>query len=240
MQIHRAGITAALAVGLLATALPARAWIYPEHRSIAGTAVSELAPADREALDALWAEARKGHEERLCDTPWAGDQGKNPACLDWSAWPAISGDHSCSAGQMLGTVLESDWVLKVAGICSRLEVSLATAKNPIQLTNRLVKSDLELERADKEYSSRAGANNVHFLLSRMSDDPLVYLKESVKGGGELNAIGVWIRAHLAAMRLALPAANPGLALALSLGVTFPFNLLFGIPLYIAVAQRLTA
>ncbi|MFO1085575.1 MAG: sodium-dependent bicarbonate transport family permease [Reyranellaceae bacterium] len=44
----------------------------------------------------------------------------------------------------------------------------------------------------------------------------------------------------AAMRLALPAANPGLALALSLGVTFPFNLLFGIPLYIAVAQRLTA
>lgn len=44
----------------------------------------------------------------------------------------------------------------------------------------------------------------------------------------------------AAMRLALPAANPGLALSLSLGVTFPFNLLFGIPLYIAVAQRLTA
>ncbi|MFN7986674.1 MAG: hypothetical protein U0529_04320 [Thermoanaerobaculia bacterium] len=207
MQIHRAGITAALAVGLLATALPARAWIYPEHRSIAGTAVSELAPADREALDALWAEARKGHEERLCDTPWAGDQGKNPACLDWSAWPAISGDHSCSAGQMLGTVLESDWVLKVAGICSRLEVSLATAKNPIQLTNRLVKSDLELERADKEYSSRAGANNVHFLLSRMSDDPLVYLKESVKTGGDLNAVGVWIRAHLAAMRLARELAS---------------------------------
>lgn len=44
----------------------------------------------------------------------------------------------------------------------------------------------------------------------------------------------------AAMRLALPSANPGLALALSLGVTFPFNLLFGIPLYIAVAERLMA
>lgn len=202
MRIHRAGSTVVLAVAFVAIATPARAWIYPEHRSIAGTAVSELAPADREALDALWAEARKGHEERLCDSPWAGDQGKNPGCLDWSAWPAISGDHSCSAGQMLGTVLESDWILKVAGICSRLEVSLATAKNPRQLTNRLVKSDLELERADREYSSRAGANNVHFLLSRMSDDPLVYLNESVKGGGELNAIGVWIRAHLAAMRLA--------------------------------------
>lgn len=42
----------------------------------------------------------------------------------------------------------------------------------------------------------------------------------------------------AAMRLALPAANPALALTLSLGVTFPFNLLVGIPLYIAVAGRI--
>jgi hypothetical protein len=42
----------------------------------------------------------------------------------------------------------------------------------------------------------------------------------------------------AAMRLALPAANPALALTLSLAVTFPFNLLVGIPLYIAVATRI--
>jgi len=42
----------------------------------------------------------------------------------------------------------------------------------------------------------------------------------------------------AAMRLALPAANPALALTLSLGVTFPFNLLVGIPLYIAMASRI--
>lgn len=42
----------------------------------------------------------------------------------------------------------------------------------------------------------------------------------------------------AAMRLALPEANPAIPLMLSLGVTFPFNLMFGIPLYIAVAQRI--
>ena len=42
----------------------------------------------------------------------------------------------------------------------------------------------------------------------------------------------------AAMRLALPEANPAIPLILSLGVTFPFNLMFGIPLYIAVAQRI--
>ncbi|MEM8986321.1 MAG: sodium-dependent bicarbonate transport family permease [Pseudomonadota bacterium] len=40
----------------------------------------------------------------------------------------------------------------------------------------------------------------------------------------------------AAMRLALPKARPAIYLTLSLGVTFPFNLTFGIPLYIALAQ----
>lgn len=40
----------------------------------------------------------------------------------------------------------------------------------------------------------------------------------------------------AAMRLALPAAKPSIYLTLSLGVTFPFNLTVGIPLYILIAQ----
>jgi uncharacterized protein len=39
----------------------------------------------------------------------------------------------------------------------------------------------------------------------------------------------------AVMRVALPQANPALALTLALGVTFPFNLTLGIPLYIAIA-----
>jgi hypothetical protein len=42
----------------------------------------------------------------------------------------------------------------------------------------------------------------------------------------------------AAMRLALPRANPSLSLSLALGITFPFNLVVGIPLYVAVAARL--
>jgi uncharacterized protein len=39
----------------------------------------------------------------------------------------------------------------------------------------------------------------------------------------------------AAMRIALPKADPGIYLTLSLGVTFPFNLLIGLPLYQALA-----
>lgn len=44
----------------------------------------------------------------------------------------------------------------------------------------------------------------------------------------------------AAMRLALPQANPSIYLTLSLGVTFPFNLTLGIPIYILIASYLTA
>ncbi|MEL6807283.1 MAG: sodium-dependent bicarbonate transport family permease [Pseudomonadota bacterium] len=43
----------------------------------------------------------------------------------------------------------------------------------------------------------------------------------------------------AAMRVALPEANPSIYLTLSLGVTFPFNLTLGIPTYVAVASALT-
>lgn len=43
----------------------------------------------------------------------------------------------------------------------------------------------------------------------------------------------------AAMRLALPDANPSIYLTLSLGVTFPFNLTLGIPLYTAIAEAIT-
>jgi hypothetical protein len=42
----------------------------------------------------------------------------------------------------------------------------------------------------------------------------------------------------AATRLALPEANPGLALGISLGVTFPFNLAVGVPVYFAIARAL--
>ena len=40
----------------------------------------------------------------------------------------------------------------------------------------------------------------------------------------------------AAMRLALPEARPSIYLTLSLGVTFPFNVTLGIPIYIFLAQ----
>lgn len=42
----------------------------------------------------------------------------------------------------------------------------------------------------------------------------------------------------AAMRVAVPEANPALSIGASLGVTFPFNILLGIPLYYWMVQQL--
>ncbi len=53
--------------------------------------------------------------------------------------------------------------------------------------------------------------------------------------GTLAASASYIAAP-AAMRLALPEANPTYYLTAALGITFPFNITFGLPLYLAVAQ----
>ena len=200
MSRGRASTALLLVAGVLAT--PAAAWIYPEHRNIAGAAFEGLDPARKAALEKLWAEARKGHEDRLCEKPWAGDQGNKPGCIDLAAFPALSGDHSCSADQMLNTVLETKWVLNVAAVTSVLDKGLATAKNKNEARNRLTKSDLELQREDPEYATRAGSNNVHFLLTRDTDDATEFLVASLKKDVELNGLGVWARYHIAAMRLA--------------------------------------
>ncbi len=44
----------------------------------------------------------------------------------------------------------------------------------------------------------------------------------------------------AVLRFAIPEASPALYLGMSLGLTFPFNILFGIPLYISIAHRMLA
>lgn len=55
--------------------------------------------------------------------------------------------------------------------------------------------------------------------------------------GVLAASASYIAAP-AAMRISLPEANPSLYLTASLGITFPFNLAFGIPLYFWLATAL--
>ncbi len=135
---------------------------------------------------------------RLCESADAGNQGPKPACIDLAAWPAIAGDHSCSPGEMLRVILESDWLLRVAGVAARMGAGLASSKNEAESTNVRVEGDLGLERTDPEYSTRAGGNNAHFLLPRSVDDPVEYAEHALTG--ELNAIAIYVFFHTAALQ----------------------------------------
>ena len=89
-------------------------------------------------------------------------QGAQVTCIDYAAWPAICGDHSCSARDMLNIVLGSRWILRVARVGARLKNQLAAATRRDQRTNAVRNSDLALVRADSDYLARATANNAHF------------------------------------------------------------------------------
>ena len=63
-----------------------------------------------------------------------------------------------------------------------------TAIYPSLKMNGLRTSDLRLQDADPEYVTRAGSNNVHFLLSLhdVNTDPLSYVLSCLKEGEEIN------------------------------------------------------
>jgi hypothetical protein len=42
----------------------------------------------------------------------------------------------------------------------------------------------------------------------------------------------------AAMRMTIPQANPSLYISMALALTFPFNIIIGIPVYLAIINRL--
>ena len=188
---------------MLLFALNARAWVYPEHRDVTLLALQGLDPAQRAPLEKLWSQASAGHEERLCAQMAYTAQGAQPACIDYAAWPAISGDHSCSARDMLGIVLGSPWILRVARVGARLKNQLAAATRGDQRTNAVRASDLALVRADPDYVTRATMNNAHFLIARSSVTPL-------RPESELNALVIYIWYHLRALAKARSIASASL------------------------------
>ena len=177
------------------------AWIYPEHRDITLLAIQNLNLEYRSNLDQLWAKARTGYEERLTVTVIDATQSVNPTHLDFASWPAIAGDHSCSAKNMLYNVLQTDWILKVANIAAELKIDIANSENRHEHVNALRDSDIKLQRVDPEYATRAGSNNVHFLLSRPKADTEVreYLIACLSEGAELNALGAYTWYHISAL-----------------------------------------
>ena len=190
----------------------AGAWVFPEHRDIALLGLERLEPSQRSALDKLWMEARAGHEARMCAQIAEPSQGADPGCLDYASWSAISGDHSCSASDMLFTVLDSPWILKVAGVGAHLKSRLASASRPDQRLNAVRDSDISLLRADPAYVSRAGSNNAHFLLARpdaaMSTE--AYADLALGPNAEMNALAAYMWYHLRALAKTTRLAQGGI------------------------------
>jgi hypothetical protein len=188
------------------------AWIYPEHRDISLLAIQKLSPENRAILDSLWAEARKGHENRLTDVVIDATQSIKPTRLDYAALPAISGDHSSSPENMLFNALQTDWILKVADITAQLKIDIANSKTRSQHINAIRNSDIRLQRADPKYVTRAGSNNVHFLLARPDVHTTLkeYLTTCLIEGANLNALGAYSWFHASALLKAARYANESL------------------------------
>ena len=227
------------ALVLFGAMAPAHAWVYPEHRDIAVLAVGALDPQRKALFDRLWREGRTGHEQRLCEQGADAAQGLAPTCIDWAAFPAIAGDHSCSSKDMLDTVVNADWILQVADVAAQLKVDLGriavrprheqTNQNlgivadlqrqvedeslAAERINALRTADTRLQRADQEYATRAGANNAHFLIPRPRTDitPREYAELALSPGSEINALGVYTWFHFSALQKAARLATEAFA-----------------------------
>ena len=184
----RKGVLVACLIAL--QLVPAFAWVFPEHWDITLLAVEHLDPDERALLEKLWAEARSVNEGHLCANVVDTAQGTNPTCIDYAAWTAIAGYHSCSARDMLDIVLKAPWILGVARVSARLKAHLAAAKRHDQRVNAVRDSDIALQRTDPDYVARASSNNAHFLLARpdVAMEPLAYTQLALGANAELNAV----------------------------------------------------
>jgi hypothetical protein len=182
-------------------ALSAFAWLYPEHRNVTLLAIEMLTPEQRLVLENLWSAARAGFETRLCTELAYSTQGLKPRCIDYGAWPAIGGDHSCSAREMLDDVLHAPWILDVAAIGATLNTKLATSTRREQRANALRRSDIEFLRADRDYASRAQSNSAHFLLVRpnVALEPQSYARLALGPTAKLNAVATYSSYHMQAL-----------------------------------------
>jgi hypothetical protein len=229
----------AVAATAFSMALPALAWIYPEHRDIAVLAVQGLDAERKAVFDRLWQDARAGGEQRLCAVGADSEQGVAPECIDWAALSGIAGDHSCSSADMLEAVTRSDWILVVADVAAQLKEDLeripvtapleqskgasaiftdaqrrfADEASRAKRVNALRTADTRLQRADPQYATRADANLAHFLLPRPDTnlDPDAYGTLTLRPGSELNAVGVYAWFHISALQKASRLANEQLS-----------------------------
>jgi len=211
MRLH--ALRHAATVLALASAFPAAAWIWPEHRDIAAEAIRELPAAQRKTLDAMWAEARTLGGKQVCDKlvdPGAQPTSKlgewDKVCVDFASFPALAADHSCSADELWSDVAKEPWAVKVVWVAARTKERLARSASPAQREDVWSLSHLAMQYVDPRYLTRAEGNNAHFLIPRAAVEVKEtldgYLERVLSPAAEINATGLYAEYHMLALRLA--------------------------------------
>jgi len=213
----------------------AHAWVYSEHRDIALRAVEYLDAEHRADFNRLWTDGRSDQESRLCENAADSERGLEADCIDWAAYSAIAGDHSCSSREMLSFIFNEDWLLDVDKASAQLKIALANIpveeldsdyshlsgrsstltdqmqkqKNRAMRLNALRIADIKLLNLDPQYASRANSNTAHFLIARPVSNITgrEYAKIALQPDSEINAIGVYAWYHIKALKKASHLAN---------------------------------
>ena len=152
------------------------------------------------------------------------------------------------AARFIRDMEEAD-VDAIAGFAMYCPVMLTLAPNRVApaLVRRLMQAGVlvslghsEASFAEARQALDAGARSITHLYNAMSQmtgrEPGLVGAALTDAESYVGIIADGHHVHDAAMRVALPEANPALSLTLSLGVTFPFNITIGLPLYLWLAS----
>jgi hypothetical protein len=215
MKVQPAGAQLA-AVLLAATLVPtsAAAWIWPEHRDIAAEALRDLPAQQKKTIDQMWVGVRSIGGKQVCEkvvdpgaTPTDVPRGEwDEVCVDFASFPALAGDHSCTAAELWSDAAKEPWAVKVVWVAAKTKERLASSRDEAQRTDFLSLSHLAMQYVDPRYLTRAEGNNAHFLVPRApvaaKEDLDKYLDRVLSPGIEINATGLYAEYHMLALRYA--------------------------------------
>jgi len=213
-------------LGLLTGSRPAKAWLLHEHARIAKAGVQRLDAVSSALVAGAWAHAREAPgvraadgQSRLCREPslpaflYRPSKDKDAFCVDLPALTGLAADHSCSPTDTLAT-LRSDFVEPVMKVAEQTELALRQAGSMETRLNVWHSQHIELQEADPKYLFRAQANGAHFQQPIQADNPgdvdLAlgrYLARAISGTAGLNAIGLYVNYHVAALQSAVRAVH---------------------------------
>ena len=205
----RAGISAWTLLSCLLFCSDAQAWIFPEHRDIGRVAIDQLDDESKNELNRIWKAANPSHSPRLCGQPSEIEEvprvGDTP-CADLAMLFAVAGDHSCSPADLDNVVLNSAWFPRVSIYTAEVKQELKDSDDLNSKLNIWNRSNVQLLKIDSGYLSRASNNNAHFPLASLpvseNESLESFLFRSTRADAPVNAMGVYSRYHLAALRYA--------------------------------------